>query len=38
MLNLDIETYLKVKAEANKAGLPVSTYIRTVLIKNMEGN
>ena len=37
MVNLDIETYLRAKAEADKVKLPVSTYIRTVLVKNMEG-
>ena len=36
MVNLDAETYLKVKASADRAKLPVSTYIRTLIVK--EGN
>ena len=35
LLNLDIETYLRVKAKADKAKLPVSTYIRMLI--NQEG-
>lgn len=37
MLNLDLELYLRVKAEADKVSLPVSTYVRTVLVKGLEG-
>ena len=37
LLNLDIETYLRVRAEAERVKLPVGTYIRTLLAKNTEG-
>ena len=38
LLNLDIETYLRLKAKAERAKLPVGTYIRTQIAKMMEGN
>lgn len=37
LLNLDIETYIRVKAEAERVKLPVGTYIRTQIVKMMEG-